>query len=142
MKISRIAGGLIFCLTLVSSPAQAQANDSYPPLSVLLSSSVSTIGQNISYPVGPAKITAAIVTMQPGQKTGWHKHEVPLFAYIMEGQLSVDYGSAGVKIYHAGDSFIEAFSTEHNGENTGREIVRIMAVFAGSQNIPNTIMEK
>ncbi len=140
MKNSQRAGRLIFFLTLISSPLHAQEN--YPPLDVLLSTNVSTIGQNISYPDGPAKITAAIVTMKPGQKTGWHKHDVPLFAYIMEGQLSVDYGSAGVKTYHAGDSLIEAFSTKHNGENTGGVLVRIMAVFVGSQDIPNTIMEE
>lgn len=140
MNIFQISCSLVFYCTLAASPVRA--DDNYPPLDILLSSSESTISQNISYPAGPAKITAAIITMQPGQKTGWHKHEVPLFGYIMVGELSVDYGSAGVKTYHAGDSFIEAFLTEHNGENTGNGIVRIMAVFAGSQDVKNTVMEK
>ena len=118
--------------------SSVSAKDSYPPLDLLLSTNVTTIGQKFFYPDGPAQITAAIITMKPGQKTGLHKHDAPLFAYIMEGELSVDYGAAGVKTYVAGDSFVEAFLTKHNGENTGTGIARILAVFAGGEGTPNT----
>lgn len=118
------------------------AKDTYPPLDVLLSSSETVIGQSFEYPEGEARITAAIVTMLPGQKTGWHKHEVPLFAYILEGEITVDYGPDGTKTYREGDSIIEAFQSEHNGENTGTINVRILAVFAGAVDTPNTVAEK
>ncbi len=79
--------------------------------------------------------------MQPGQQTGWHTHEVPLFAYVMEGEITVDYGPDGTITYTAGDSLIEAYKTRHNGTNTGSGIVRILAVFAGADGIPNTVSE-
>lgn len=79
--------------------------------------------------------------MMPGQATGWHHHDVPLFAYILEGELTVDYGPDGKKTYKTGDSFIEAFKTEHNGVNTGTTPARILAVFAGSDDAQNTITD-
>ncbi|NKB29081.1 MAG: hypothetical protein GKR99_16625 [Rhodobacteraceae bacterium] len=62
----------------------APARDSYPPLDVLLSGAETVLGQTVAYPDGPPKITAAIVTMVPGQTTGPHHHEVPLFADCVE----------------------------------------------------------
>ena len=126
-------------LALIAAPVLAETQ--YPPLDVLLSSGETIIGQSFEYPDGPAKMTAAIVTMQPGQETGWHIHEVPLFAYILEGEITVDYGIMGKITYRTGDSLLEAYKTRHNGTVTGDGIVRILAVFAGADGIPNTVSE-
>ncbi len=67
----------------------------YPPLEVLLQGSETVLGQEIAYPAGKPVVTAAIVTMVPGQETGWHAHEAPLFAWMLEGELTVDYGPDG-----------------------------------------------
>lgn len=128
-------------LAMICLALPALAKDSYPPLDVLVSSGTSVIGQPLSYPDGTPRITAAIVTMVPGQSTGPHHHEVPLFAYILEGELTVDYGPAGEKTYRTGDSFIEAYQTIHTGVNTGTVPVRILAVFAGSDTAPNTVAD-
>jgi quercetin dioxygenase-like cupin family protein len=117
------------------------AQSSYPPLEVLLSTSQTTIGQEIAYPPGKAKITAAIVTMQPGEKTGRHRHDAPLFAMILEGEVSLDYGNGVTRIFKKGDTFLEAFQTSHEGTNAGDQPVRILVVFAGSDSVKNTIME-
>lgn len=118
--------------------APATAKDTYPPLEVLLSSSETIIGQTIAYPDGPAKITAAIVTMLPGAATGPHIHNVPLFAYMLEGELTVDYGVDGKRTYKAGDSLLEAVGSVHNGTNTGSGIARVLVVFAGAEGVANT----
>ena len=117
------------------------AETSYPPVDVLLQSETTIIGQQIAYPEGPAQITAAIVTMQPGQVTGWHRHEAPLTAHMLEGELTVDYGDDGKRVYRKGDTLIEALGSRHNGENTGNGIARIFVVFSGAVGIPNTVSE-
>lgn len=117
------------------------AETSYPPVDVLLQSETTIIGQQIVYPDGPAQITAAIVTMQPGQVTGWHRHEVPLTGHMLEGELTVDYGEDGIRVYREGDTLIEALGSRHNGENTGDGIARIFVVFSGAVGIPNTVSE-
>ena len=139
--IRKFYKSFLFSLILFNT-TQLVAEEGYPPLHVLLSTTSSVLEQAIEYPEGQAQITAAIVTMQPGEKTGLHKHNVPFFAYIMEGQVSVDYGKDGIKTYKAGDSLVEAFKTDHYGENTGAGITRILAVFAGAEGIRNTVMKK
>ena len=52
----------------------------------LLDSGVNFVGEQVSYPKGKARIRSVLATMAPGQKTGWHKHGVPTYGYILEGQ--------------------------------------------------------
>ena len=134
----------IFNLALgaaIASACPSFAQDSYPPVDVLLQSETTIIGQEIVYPEGPAQITVAIVTMEQGQVTGWHRHEVPLAAHMLEGELTVDYGEAGTRVYKEGATLIEALGSRHNGENTGDGIARILVVFAGAVGTPNTVSE-
>ena len=73
----------------------------YPPLEVLLQGSETVLGQEVAYPAGEPVVTAAIVTMAPGQETGWHAHAAPLFAWMLAGELTVDYGPDGARVYRA-----------------------------------------
>lgn len=116
----------------------AVAKDTYPPVEVLLSASETIIGQKLTYPEGQAQITAAIVNMSPGKSTGPHIHNVPLFGYMLEGELTVDYGPDGTRTYHKGDSLLEAVGSIHNGTNTGTGLARVLVVFAGAEGIKNT----
>lgn len=111
-----------------------------PAIDVLLSTDKTIIGQPISYPTGaPAKVTAATVTMQPGQSTGWHKHDVPLFGYMLEGEITVDYGpKLGKKVYRKGDTLMEAINEPHDGTATSSGPASILVVFAGAEGIKNT----
>jgi quercetin dioxygenase-like cupin family protein len=50
----------------------------------------------------------------------------PLFGYILEGELTVDYGTKGRRTYRKGDGFAEAMNEAHNGHNMGQNPVRIL----------------
>jgi quercetin dioxygenase-like cupin family protein len=117
------------------------AQDNYPPVQPLIATSKTIIGQAFEYPGGDPAISAAIVTMLPGHSTGWHEHDAPLFAWILEGEVTVDYGPDGKRTYRQNDAFVEAFRSAHNGTNTGKGIARILAVFAGSHDVKDTVME-
>jgi len=64
---------------------------------------------------------------------------VPLFGYILEGDLTVDYGPKGQRIYREGDGLAEAMNEPHNGRNTGQGPVRILAVFIGTEGAQETV---
>ena len=86
-----------------------------PPPEKLLETSTDIFGAPIRYPAGTAHVTSYMLTMVPGQKTGWHRHDVPLYAHILSGAIEVDYGDGVQKTYRAGDTFMESMERWHNG---------------------------
>ncbi len=48
------------------------------------------IGQQIAYPTGTARLVAEIVTLTPTERSAWHTHDVPLFAYVLHGSIAID----------------------------------------------------
>jgi quercetin dioxygenase-like cupin family protein len=143
--------GLVACVLLAlcqsSSPAAAETVAPVPPpaqvysgVRTVLSTGTTVTGQPIRYPSGaPAQLTAVEITLQPGQQTGWHTHPAPLFGYILEGELTVDYGAKGQRTYVKGEGLAEAMDEAHNGRNTGQSPVTILAVFIGTQGVPASV---
>ena len=138
---------LAVALALIAGHAiagRATAQETAPPPDYpavpLLSTGTSIIGETIRYPkAGRAHVTAAIVTLAPGGRTIVHKHGVPLFAYILDGELTVDYGKHGKRTYRKGQTFMEAMNTSHVGINTGSEPVRLLAVYMGAKHAKDVI---
>jgi quercetin dioxygenase-like cupin family protein len=133
--------GLVLSLHSAAAEITAAAPAAVAPGErMVLSTGTTVTGEPIRYPSGgPAKITAMEITLQPGQQTGWHTHPVPLFGYMLEGELTVDYGTKGKRIYRKGDGLAEAMNEAHNGRNTGRKPLRILAVFIGQEGEPGTV---
>jgi quercetin dioxygenase-like cupin family protein len=139
MRLAAIVPALLV-LPLLLAPARAEDLSAYQALlTPLLQSGETVLGQPIQYPAGDPKVTGAIVTLPPGGETGWHSHEVPLFGYVLEGELTVDYGSKGIKVYKAGDSWIEAMNWPHDGLNKGTVPVKLIAVYMGGGDKANTV---
>ena len=134
LRIALLA--LIALLPAASAPAEEAI--AYKTLvTPLIATSQTVIGQPFAYPSGTAKVTAVIVTIPPGGETGWHEHAVPLYGYMLDGVLTVDYGDKGTRIYKAGDSLMEAMNWPHDGANKGDVPVRILAVYLGAEGVPN-----
>jgi quercetin dioxygenase-like cupin family protein len=86
------------------------------------------------------EITAMKVEIKPGAETGWHSHPVPLYAYVLEGNLTVEL--KGGKTYHftAGDAIVEVVNLPHNGKNLGTMPVVLIAFYTGETGTPNTVV--
>jgi quercetin dioxygenase-like cupin family protein len=108
----------------------------------LLSTSTTVLGEPLRYPTGAAHVTSAIVTLAPGARTILHKHGVPMFAYILDGEITVDYGTHGKRTYRKGQSLMEAMHVAHFGENTGKEPMRLIAVYMGAARAKDVIPVK
>ena len=114
MKFKQKKWGIATIVALIilslSVPLYAVDNTRYEGLKQvpdrLLETGKSVIGQPLSYPTdGSPKITAMIVTIAPGEKTRVHKHPVPLFVYILSGEIAVKYEgkSASVRLPNASE---------------------------------------
>ena len=133
-----LAAVLLGAALLVASADRGVTRDT---VTSLLSTGQTVLSQPIVYPSqGPAKIVSAIVTMLPGEETGWHQHDVPMFGYILEGEVTVTYAGKATHVYRQGDALMEAIDIPHNGRNTGKIPARILAVFMGADGVPDTEM--
>jgi quercetin dioxygenase-like cupin family protein len=132
---------IVLLLAIMWAPAEpTAAQENGPTVMPLLSTGTTVIGEPLHYPTsGPAQVTAAIITLKPGTKTNLHKHGVPLFAYILEGEITVDYGDRGKRTYRQGDAVMEAMDVAHLGTDAGAKPVRILAVFMGAAGAADTI---
>ena len=62
-----------------------------------------------------------------------------MYAYILSGTLQVSYEGGVVKTYKTGDAILEAIGTYHNGQNIGKDPVRIIVVNIGAVGVENTV---
>ncbi len=139
LRTRLLSAASLILVGLVSVSAISALAVNQPAVETLLETQTTNIGQAIAYPSGAAQITAAIVTLAPGEETGRHRHPVPLYGQVLSGELTVDYGEHGRKTYRAGDAFMEAMNTWHNGHNSGDGPLRILAVYMGADGVPNVV---
>ena len=144
MKITRIISALIIMLAIPSAFAletnKAQEGITAKPIP-LQSESKTVIGQDLKYPKGTPMIKAFEIEIPVGQQTTLHRHAIPLFAYIVSGELEVDYGSKGKRMIKAGTSFMEAIDWCHYGKAVGNQPVKIIGVYLGQQK-PDTALSE
>ena len=131
---ARLGSCLAVAAWLLLTGGGAPASD-YKNVETLLDTGQTVMGEPIVYPPPPARITSSIVTMAPGEETGRHKHPVPTYGYILEGEVTVTYEGHGTRTYRQGEAFMEAENVWHNGRNTGTGPVRILVVFMGAQGL-------
>ena len=133
----------LFAAAIIALPALARDDTPPPsgyPATALLSTGTTVVGEPIVYPSGKPHVTAAIVTIGPGSRTIAHKHGVPMFAYILQGELEVNYGADGTRTYKQGDALMEAMNVAHVGINNGAEPVRILVVYMGADGAPADVI--
>lgn len=92
-----------------------------------------TLGQDFKYPSGQPLIEAFNIEIPVGKQTDLHKHLVPLYIYIVSGDLEVDYGSKGKKIYKPGTSYVEAIDWCHIGMVAGKLPVKVIGIYLGEK---------
>ena len=135
-----LTGVTVLVLT-ASSAVQAHDTESYEHIVAtpieINEQSATDVGQEYRYPSGEPVLLAYRIVVKSGQKTSWHKHSVPLFAYIMSGALEIDYGSKGIKKFKKGMGFVEAIDWCHQGLGVGDEDAVILGLYL-AENSPDS----
>ena len=73
------------------------------------------------------------LTFPPGQSTGWHRHTIPVFAYVMKGNLTVEFENGKTLQFPENSSFSEVIGTYHSGSNRGDTDLVLLAVYLGEK---------
>jgi quercetin dioxygenase-like cupin family protein len=132
----------LFLLVVMNSAVHA---DEYRNVEVekLITSSTSSNGKPLVYlRTSKPQVTAVVVHVPPGGSTGWHKHPVPVYAYMMEGRLTVELRNGTSFSFKKGDAILEVINTMHNGYNSGSEPASLVVFYTGAVGVPNVIKER
>jgi quercetin dioxygenase-like cupin family protein len=129
----------IFFLLVAYQVVYAQYNSGVIVQS-LLKTDTTSIGQAIVYPHDTsAEVSVVKVTIPSGASTGWHQHHIPVFAYVLQGTLTVQFENGIEKIFLPNTSFAEVIDTFHNGTNKGKEDVVLIVFYAGEKGKPLSV---
>jgi quercetin dioxygenase-like cupin family protein len=142
MRISLwLAVALATSVPAVCHAGEIPANQAFASVE-LLNTGKTVLNEDIVYPTsGPAKVQASIVTVSPDSPAKLHHHPTPMFAYILEGEITIDYGAAGKHTFKKGDALIETVKVSHRGIDI-REPVKILTVSMGAEGIPNVVVDQ
>lgn len=112
-------------------------------IETLLKTDTTSIGQRILYPnFKDDEVTISKVTIPPEKSTGWHRHEIPVFAYVLQGTLTVDFENHKTLQFSENSSFAEVMNTFHNGTNKGKEDVVLIAFYMGGKGEKLSVMKE
>jgi quercetin dioxygenase-like cupin family protein len=122
----------LILLAFISLTARSQ----YSGLNIkeLLRTDTTSIGQKITYPdVADPEVTMLKITIPPGKSTGWHKHTIPVFAYVVKGVLTVELEDHQIKKFKEESTFAEVRNIYHNGTNMEDTDLVLIAIYMGGK---------
>lgn len=133
-----VAGISVF--TLYS--AWGEENQALPQgfkATTVLKSGQTADGEMLVYPkTDKPEVVSVIGTLDPGGRTALHQHPVPVYVYIMEGTLEVQTEGKDVRVYKAGEAFLESVGHTHQAFNKTDGLVKVLVVFMGEEGKPTT----
>jgi quercetin dioxygenase-like cupin family protein len=142
MKIIAVAIALLALSSVSSSPVRADGYTNVKVDRILVSGSTYT-GQPLSYNKSDnPEVTALVVHVPPGGSTGWHKHPVPVYAYMLDGELTINMKDKSSYLFKKGEVILEVMNTLHNGINKGDKEATLMVFYSGTAGMPNVIKEE
>jgi quercetin dioxygenase-like cupin family protein len=131
---------------LILSSFVMKAQDQYSgklKIEKMMESGQNSMGQKIVYPdFKDAKVSMMKITFPPGETTGWHKHDIPVFSYVMQGTLTVEMEDHKIMEFKEGTCFAESFNLYHKGTNLGTSDVVVFVVYLGGDGKSLSIKKK
>ena len=125
----------------VSYPAFAQGDTAAAGVSreEVLATATNMLDAPIAYPTGAAKVTAEMVTFEPGGHTVLHTHPVPSFVYVLDGELEVRIEGQEPMRFTPGQAFVEPQDTTMQAFNVADGPTRLLVVYSGAEDGQNMV---
>ena len=107
----------------------------------VLATASNMVNEPITYPTGAAKVTAELVTFEPGGHTALHTHPVPSFVYVLEGELEVRIEGQEPMRYTPGQAFMEPQNTSMHMQafNVADGPTELLVVYSGAEDGQNMV---
>lgn len=118
----------------------AEAYSSDVHITPLLKTTTTLSGQPVAYPkTDHPQVSAFIAELAPGKETGWHRHPLPGYSYLLSGTMSLEVEGQPARTIHAGEAIVEPVGQLHNGHSIGTEPARILVFSTGEEGQPYSV---
>lgn len=105
----------------------------------LLKSGKTADGETLVYPkTEKPEVVSVVGVLESGGRTALHQHPVPVFVYVLEGDLEVQTEGKAVRSYKAGEAFLESVGRWHQAFNKTDKPVKLLVLFVGEEGKPTT----
>jgi quercetin dioxygenase-like cupin family protein len=100
-----------------------------------------TAGEPLLYLSTPNPVISSdILTVPPGGVTRWMTHPVPVYLYILQGDLTVQFADGRKEqTFHEGQVLLQPRAAWHRGRNEGQRPLRFLAVCIGAKGVPTIL---
>ncbi len=134
----------LMVVALVPIAARAQAKGASPTPTVSITpvsrNSATIAGEPEFYLSTPdPEVSSVVFTFPPGAVSQWMIHPAPVYVYVLEGTLVVEFEDGSHQSFHEGQGFLQCRSKWHRGRNDGSQTMRFLAVFFGGKGVPNVV---
>jgi quercetin dioxygenase-like cupin family protein len=132
---------VLFLGAVVTAAALA---DTAPPVVVktLVTTTKTDLGQPLVLPKRNPELIVSTFEIAPAARLARHEHPFSRYAYVLQGDLAVQFDDGTQKRYHAGEVIVEAVGTWHFGINTGTQPVRLLVIDLVEAGKPATVLAK
>jgi len=117
--------------------------------------SIDPLGNVLEYPSGDAAVSSQINVWEPGFNSPWHYHPYTGVAYVIQGELTVNYDTETsiedissekniitTQTYKAGEeAFLGVRDTWHLSQNLGDQDLIFIVTWIGEKDSPLAIIE-
>jgi quercetin dioxygenase-like cupin family protein len=143
MKRKSMKGLAIAAVLGLTIPFSAFAQEDALPAGFtaqpLIKTSVNRDKEAIVYPTGKPEIISVIGTLDKDGRTALHEHPVPVYVYVLEGEIELKSEGGEPQRYKAGEAFIEAQNRKHQAFNVADAPSKLLVVFVGEEGKPTTV---
>ena len=124
----------------LTAPLLALAQDNPEAAGVsrqeVLATATNMVNEPITFPTGPARMTAEMVSFEPGGHTALHQHPVPSFVYVLEGELEVRVEGQEPMRFTPGQVFVEPQNATMQAFNIAEGPTKLLVVSIGAEGQP------
>ena len=85
------------------------------------------------------EVSSAVFAFPSGAVSKWMTHPAPIYIYVLEGTLTVEFEDGSSQSFRAGQAFLQCRSKWHRGRNDDSQTMRFLAVFFGAKGVPNVL---
>lgn len=139
MKHTMLTLGLAVALSTTAALAQDDPLPEGFETEPVLRTTVTRDDDAIVWPDGNPEVISVIGTIEPGGRTPLHQHPVPVFVYILEGEVELRTEGGDPHTYGTGEAYIEALNRDHQLFNVSDSDAKVLVVFAGVEGQPTTV---